>query len=110
MLLFLRDMDLLDCIQKRATKTTHGMEHLSYEDKLRELGLLSLERALGRPDSSLSVSTVSYRKVGDRLCSRVCGDRTRGNGSKSSRRVDYISYKEKVSYSEGGKILEQLAK
>ena len=35
-----RDMDLLERIQRKATKMTHGMEHLSYEDKLRELGVV----------------------------------------------------------------------
>ena len=39
-----RDMDLLECIQKRATKMVQGMEHLSYKDRLRELGLFSLEK------------------------------------------------------------------
>ena len=39
-----RDMDLLERIQRKATKRIHGMEHLSYEDKLRELGLFSLEK------------------------------------------------------------------
>ena len=39
-----RDMDLLERIQGKATKRIHGMEHLSYEDKLRELGLFSLEK------------------------------------------------------------------
>ena len=39
-----RDMDLLERIQRKATKKIHGMEHLSYEDKLRELGMFSLEK------------------------------------------------------------------
>jgi len=32
-----------------------GLEHLSYEDRLRQLVLFSLEKAAGRPDCSLSV-------------------------------------------------------
>ena len=34
-----RDMELSEHVQRRATKMIPGMKHLSYKDRLRELGL-----------------------------------------------------------------------
>ncbi|KAK4816061.1 hypothetical protein QYF61_011069 [Mycteria americana] len=77
-----KDMELLEQVQGRARKMMRGMEHLSYEDRLRELGLFSLEKRRLQGDliAAFWYLKGAYRKDGDRLFSKACCHRTRAMG------------------------------
>jgi len=61
-----------------------GLEPLCCKERLRELGLFSLEKkAAGRPYSSLAVPEGVCKRAGEGLFTHIaCSDRTKGNGFK----------------------------
>ena len=57
-----------------------GLEHLSYEDRLRELELFSMEKRRLRGDLIVAFQYLNgaYRKAGEGLFTRADSDKMRG--------------------------------
>lgn len=59
-----------------------GLEHLSFEERLKELGLSRLEKRRLQGDLGAALQYLQYKKDGARLFSRLCCDRKKGDGFK----------------------------
>jgi len=94
---FKKDSDLLERVQQRATKMIRSLEHLSYEERLGDLGLFTIEkrRLRGNLINAYKYPQAGTKEDGARLFLVVSSHRTRGSGHKLEHRKIYLNMRKK---------------
>ena len=81
---FKKDIDKLERVQRRETRMVEGLESMPYEERLRKLGMCSLEKRRARSDMIAVFNYIKCRHVeeGANLFNAALETRTRSNGFK----------------------------
>ncbi|RMC11905.1 hypothetical protein DUI87_11032 [Hirundo rustica rustica] len=101
-----KDKELLREGAVEATKMFWGLEHLSYEKRLWELGLLSPERGRDLVSAYKRLKGIC-QECGAKLISAVPSDKARSNGHQLKQKVS-PQHEEELPYTEGGRAVTRL--
>jgi len=96
---FKKDEELLETVQRRATKMMRRLERLSYKEMLRELGLFILKKRRLRGDLLTAYKYLNHgcEEDGARFFSVVPIGRTRDNGHKPNHKKLHVNMRKNFS-------------
>jgi len=98
-----KDIKRLEKIQRRATKMVHGLKDIAYEDRLKILGLISLEKRRLRGDLTEVFKILTDRENVDKhqfftpsTCSHLRGHSLKLSKPRSTRQVRQNFFSQRV--------------
>ena len=100
-----KDRDLLERVQRRATKMIKGLEHLPCKERLSGLSLFSIKKRRLRGNLIIVYKYLRCRRQRDKAGH---GDRMRGNGHKPKHRKFHTNVHRNF-FRKGDRALEQVA-
>ncbi|GAB0183630.1 highly reducing polyketide synthase PKS6 [Grus japonensis] len=106
-LVYKKVADRLERVQRRATRMVKGLGSLPYEERLRELGLFSLEKRFrGNFITMFRYLKGGYKEDGDSLFTGSHMEKMRGNGVQVTPEKIPVGHKRKIFHNENNQPLE----